>query len=199
MDAIQGNQIQTANDRAIEHHDLVDVEHIILGWILVIIIGLIFSGAGSSITSNSYFSFVKSFLLNSGSFILVYPGPIIFPIIAGAIIGREIGKGSNNLKNASKSGLMNGFYGANSLGDIIPREYQTDLIGDFDRTLVDVHRRERAVIEETITERKANHIKMAKDADRKKLENYNDYYTKDYIINKKVKELKRKNKQRKLK
>lgn len=112
MDAIQGNQIQTANDRAIEHHDLVDVEHIILGWILVIIIGLIFSGAGSSITSNSYFSFVKSFLLNSGSFILVYPGPIIFPIIAGAIIGREIGKGSNNLKNASKSGLMNGFYGA---------------------------------------------------------------------------------------
>lgn len=90
-------------------------------------------------------------------------------------------------------------YGANSLGDIIPREYQTDLIGDFDRTLVDVHRRERAVIEETITERKANHIKMAKDADRKKLENYNDYYTKDYIINKKVKELKRKNKQRKLK
>ncbi len=103
---------QWVAERNLDNHALVDVEHIIIGWILIIVIGLIFSGAGAYISANSYFSFIKSFLINGGSFILIYPGPIIFPIIVGAIIGREVGKKSVSATKASKSGFINGFYGA---------------------------------------------------------------------------------------
>jgi hypothetical protein len=109
-------QGETKNQGTFEYksecHELVDVEYVIIGWILIMVIGLVFSGIGTYVTSDSYFSFVKSFLLNSGSFILIYPGPVIFPIIAGAIIGREIGKVSTSTSKALKSGFINGFYGA---------------------------------------------------------------------------------------
>ncbi len=112
MDGSVETKNQGVAEYSLEHHELVDVEHIIIGWILIIVIGLIFSGIGTYISANSYFSFIKSFLINGGSFILVYPGPIIFPIIAGAIIGREVGKNSRSATKASKSGFINGFYGA---------------------------------------------------------------------------------------
>ncbi len=101
---------QTATQTKIDEPELINVEYIILGWIGLMVLGLMFGGLGSALATNQYFSFIQPFLITASNFIIVYPGPIIFAIIVGTIIGREIGKKSKTLEKAVRSGFINGFY-----------------------------------------------------------------------------------------
>ena len=100
-----------------------------------------------------------------------------------------------NAKNSYKF-FLNLFqeYGAITLGEIIPREYQSDLIGNLDKMLVDTHIMEHEIINRTLNEMKSNHLNMVKKAEETKIKNYNDFYAKNYEIKKRLKELKRREK-----
>lgn len=82
-------------------------------------------------------------------------------------------------------------HGITDLGEVIPREYQTDLIGNFDRVLEESHSKEHQMIDKYFNEMKSNHLKSVKRANENKIKNYNEYYAKSKEINKKIKKSKK--------
>ncbi len=85
-------------------------------------------------------------------------------------------------------------YGINDLGDIIPKEYQFDIIGDLHKTLSTIHDQEKSMAKVAMDEGIEDERKLAKNVEQKTRENYNKYYSEQYELKKKEKALKKKRK-----
>ena len=85
-------------------------------------------------------------------------------------------------------------HNARTLGDIIPKKYQFDIIGNFNRMLSYIHDKEKSLGKEVVESDIENEKKLAKEFEEKIAENFNEYYTKKHDIKKREKEIKKKRK-----
>jgi hypothetical protein len=81
-------------------------------WILLLYLGLIVKIVLSNTNAFSQATTVDYILQSFSYFVLSTPGFIVLPLIAGAIIGAEVGLHARNMKSALRASLLNSAYAA---------------------------------------------------------------------------------------
>jgi hypothetical protein len=89
-----------------------EIEEPILFWIAILAVGIILRIIVYDTTALAGTGPIYGLAGSISEFILFVPGPIILPLIIGAVIGSKVGVMSTNMKKAIKSGILNSTYAA---------------------------------------------------------------------------------------